>query len=222
MKVLVSGATAETLLLMAARPDRVGALMTPRSGNRIAAAVNLGADWACDNDCFQGLHPVRWLRFLAKIVESGHRPLWVSCPDVVSNAGETWTLYDRWAPVLRSLGLPVALVLQDGLERLKWRARLPWVWDEIDAVFVGGSTKWKEGPHAADLIAEAKRRGKWVHVGRCTTERRIIRFVGLGADSIDGAEVARQQAKFVPLLIKWIDRAERNAKRQPRFTEALA
>ena len=87
----------------------------------------------------------------------------------------------------------------------------------IDAVFVGGSTRWKEGDHAAALIAEAQRHGKWVHVGRVSTERRIQRFAQLGVDSIDGSEVARQQAKLVPLVVKWIDRALSSLATQPRL-----
>lgn len=204
---------------MTARPDRVGMLLTPRSVTRAAQAHAGGFVVGCDNDCFQGLEPVAWLRFLAKLVESGSRPVFVACPDVVADAEETRRRFDVWAPVLRSLGLPVAYVLQDGLERWNWRLFFPWY--EIDAVFVGGSTQFKEGEHAAALITEAKRHGKWVHVGRCSTERRIRRFVELGADSIDGAEVARQQDKFVPLILKWIDRAYRLKATQPSlFTGA--
>lgn len=221
MKFLISGCSDASLARMAERPDILGVLMTPRAGNRIKQADAAGAVWAADNDCFQGLKPIPWLRFLAKLVESGSAPKFVACPDAVGDAGETWRLYRLWAPVLRSLGLPVALVLQDGLEKFKHRASLPSAWDEIAAVFVGGTTRFKEGPHAAALIGEAKQRGKWVHVGRCSTERRIRRFAELGVDSIDGAEVARQQDKFLPLIVKWIDRALRSERLQPRlFAEA--
>ncbi len=204
---------------MAKRPDRLGVLMTPRNGNRIGKADAAGTVWAADNDCFQGLHPVRWLRFLAKVVESGSRPVFVACPDVVADAGATWALYDRWAPVLRSLGLPVALVLQDGLERFKWRARLPSAWDEIAAVFVGGSTAWKEGPHAAALVDEAKARGKWIHVGRVNSERRIKRFAELGADSFDGSGFSAWGDKRIALAVKWIDRALRSLATQKSLYE---
>lgn len=203
---------------MAKRPDRLGVLMTPRAGNRIGTADRAGTIWAADNDCFQGLKPVQWLRFLAKIVESGSMPKFVACP---ADAGETWRLYHLWAPVIRSLGLPVALVLQDGLELFKHRASLPATWDEIVAVFVGGSTKFKEGPCAAELIKEAKARGKWVHIGRVNSERRIRRFAELGADSFDGSGFSAWGDKRIGLAVKWIDRALRSLATQPSlFAEA--
>lgn len=218
MRLLVCGCTVSAAALMAKRPDRLGVLMTPRSGNRIAHADDAGAIWAADNDCFNGLHPVRWLRFLAKIVESGSRPLWVACPDVVGDAEATRRLYDLWSPVMRSLGLPVAYVLQDGLETWRWDLFFPWA--DIAGVFVGGTTKWKEGPHVASLITEAKRQGKWVHVGRVNSERRIKRFAELGADSFDGSGFSAWGDKRIGLAVKWIDRALRSLKNQQSlFTE---
>jgi hypothetical protein len=213
--VLVSGCTETVAEWHSRRPDRVGALLTPRTGNRVPAAL----PFAADNDCFRGLNPAQWLRFLAKLAEGDSRPVFVTCPDVVADAGQTWRLYSLWAPVLRSLGLPVALVLQDGLERFKWRARLPSTWDELAAVFVGGSTKWKESQHAAALVSEAKARGKWVHVGRVNSERRIRRFAELGADSFDGSGFSAWGDKRIALAVKWIDRAYRDLRRPRLFGE---
>jgi hypothetical protein len=207
VRLLVSGCTDGAAAAMKLRPDRLGVLMTPRYGNRIPTADASGTVWAADNDCFQGLHPVRWLRFLAKILESGSRPKWVACPDAVGDAGETWRLYNRWAPVLIELGLPVALVLQDGLEKLKWRASLPSRWDELSAVFVGGSTEWKLSTHAVRLVREAKERGKWVHVGRVNSLKRISHFAPLGVDSFDGSGFSAWGDKRIKLAVRWIDRA---------------
>jgi hypothetical protein len=49
---------------------------------------------------------------------------------------------------------PIALVAQDGLEPL------PVPWEQLEALFIGGSSRWKLGPHAARLVREAKERGK--------------------------------------------------------------
>jgi len=64
-------------------------------------------------------------------------------------------------------------------------------WGRFQALFVGGSTRWKLGPHAATLIREAKWCAKWVHVGRVNTLRRIAWCKALGVDSIDGSGFAR-------------------------------
>jgi hypothetical protein len=207
---------------MAKRPDRLGVLMTPRAGNRIPVSEATGVPWAADNDCFNGLHPVRWLRFLAKIVESGSRPLWVACPDKVADAGETWRLYHLWAPVIHSLGLPVALVLQDGLEKFKWRASLPSTWDELAAVFVGGSTEWKLSEYAERFVREAKERGKLVHVGRVNSLKRIRHFARLGVDTFDGSGFSAWGDKRIGLAVRWIDTALKDARQPTLFDEVTA
>lgn len=204
MRVLVSGCTETVAEWQARRPDRVGALLTPHAGNDPPAA----GVWACDNACFGGIDAPAWLRMLAKLAERRDRPLWVCCPDVVADMGATWAMYDVWAPVLRSLGLPVALVLQDGLELFRWRARLPSTWGELAGVFVGGSTDWKLSPFARSVCEEAKARGKWVHVGRVNTERRILTLGRWGCvDTFDGSGFSKWGRTRLPLAVRWIDRA---------------
>jgi hypothetical protein len=206
MKVLVSGCTETVREWHAKRPDRIGALLTPHTGNEPPPEP---MEWAADNACFGGLDAPAFLRFLARLVESPRKPSWVCCPDVVADMGATLDLYDRWAPCMRSLGLPVALVLQDGAERLKWRGRFPWMFaSEIAAVFVGGSTQWKESEHAEMLAKQAKDSGLLVHVGRVNTERRIHRIAKWGCvDTFDGSGWSRWGSKRIPLAVKWIDSA---------------
>lgn len=217
MRLLVSGCTETVAEWHAKRPDRVGALLEPAGGNDIPPA---GQVWAADNSCFGGLDAPKWLTMLAKLTASARKPLWVTCPDVVGDAGATWERYSVWAPVLRSLGLPVALVLQDGLERLKWSARLPSVWDEIAAVFVGGSTAFKLSECAQDLCRQAKDRGKLVHVGRVNTERRIRYLARWGTvDTIDGSGFSKW-GKRIALGVRWIDAALRDARHQPTLFDA--
>ena len=134
--------------------------------------------------------------------------LFVSCPDVVADARATLRLFEEWRPALQYVWAtvneddvdpgqpvhqPIAFVAQDGQERL------PVPWEHFQALFVGGSTQWKLGPHAAALIREAKRRGKWVHVGRVNTLRRIAWFKALEVDSIDGTGFARFTRVRLPM-----------------------
>lgn len=211
MRLLVSGSTGTMRRLLPERPDRLGVLMTPLGGNRVGWWPD-GTTWAADNLCFKGLDSVAWLKFLAKLSASPLRPSWVACPDSVGDAGKTWQMYDTWAPVLRSLGLPVALVLQDGIETLKWGSFLPTEWDYLAAVFVGGSTAFKLSDAAMRLCREAKERGKLVHVGRVNSFRRIVylarraRDEGFTIDTIDGGTAVWGDANL-PKMIRFIDRA---------------
>ena len=86
---------------------------------------------------------------------------------------------------------------QDGLEVL------PVPWESFDVLFIGGSTEWKLGPHARALIAEAKARGKWVHMGRVNSRRRFLYADLLGCDSVDGTYLVFGPDVNLPRLINW-------------------
>jgi hypothetical protein len=197
--------------LIAERPDRLGILLTPSNGN--AEWWQPEHTWACDNDCFRALDAPAYLRMVARVAGFKSRPSWIACPDAVGDMGETWRRYTIWSRVLLEMGLPVALVMQDGLERLKWRARLPSTWDELSAVFVGGSTAWKLSDEAGQLTLQAHERGLKVHYGRVNTFRRIlwlgrgIRDGRLWCDTFDGTGFSAYGDKRIPLAIKWIDKA---------------
>ena len=109
--------------------------------------------------------------------------LFVAAPDCVGNAKRTMELFEQWKP--RLAGWPVAYVLQDGQDQV------PVPWDEISAIFVGGSTEFKMGLQVMLLIREAQARGKWVHVGRVNTPPRVKWFLDLEVDSIDGTGGSR-------------------------------
>ena len=117
---------------------------------------------------------------------------------------------------IRALRYPVAYVLQDGQEDV------PVPWDEIDAVSVGGSDDFKLGPVAAGLCREARARGKWVHVGRVNSHKRLRYAVSIEADSADGTYLvygARRGLPNVnlPRLLGWL--AEVNC--QPQLELAV-
>ena len=79
-------------------------------------------------------------------------------PDVVGSARRTLEVFEHWKP--RLAGWHLALVCQNGQEHL------PIPWDDISAVFIGGSTNWKLSDEAAQIVKAAKALGKWVHAGR--------------------------------------------------------
>jgi hypothetical protein len=98
------------------------------------------------------------------------------------SARRTLEVFDHWRAKLH--GWKVALVAQDGQEDL------PIPWNQIDAIFIGGSTKWKLSNHAEQIRKAAKILGKWVHIGRVNTPDRFEWAEGL-ADSIDGTGLSR-------------------------------
>lgn len=138
-----------------------------------------------DNGAFARFEARGFLATLAKHEPRKDLCRFVAAPDVVGSAIRTLECFDHWLPQLA--GWPVALVCQDGQERMA----IPW--DKLAAVFIGGSTEWKMGSGAAAIVKASKVIGKWCHVGRVNTPGRYEYFNDLGADSCDGTGLAQYQ-----------------------------
>jgi hypothetical protein len=182
---------------------------TPAQGNRRPAGIT----WCADNGCFGKGYPgdERWFAWLSANADDAATCRFAVAPDVVGDAAATLERSQPWLGQIRSLGYPVALAAQDGLENLT----VPW--DEFDALFIGGSTDWKLGPHARTLVAEAKRRGKWVYMGRVNSERRYQYARLIGCDSADGTTLALFPDATLPDVLAWI-----RGSNQTTFAEASA
>lgn len=177
----------------------LGRLIQPRHTSSIAKTAAAGIPWAADNDCFQGLDEHKY-RLMLDNIAGLPGCLFVTVPDVVGDAAATFDLFDAWIGELEARDLPAALVAQDGLENMLERVE----WDRIVAVFIGGSTEWKEGEHAAEIAREAAARGKWVHWGRVNTRRRFDLIVATGAaSSFDGSKFARFRKTYLDGGLEW-------------------
>lgn len=160
-----------------------------------------GVTWVADNGCFSS-HYVgdeRWFNWLSNHAVNAGRCLFATAPDVVGDAAATLARSLPWLPRIRALGYPAALVAQDGLEHLD----VPW--DDFDALFIGGTTDWKLGPAARHLVAQARERGKHVHMGRVNSHRRWAYAEAIGCDSVDGTFLAFGPDTNLPRLRAWID-----------------
>jgi hypothetical protein len=107
----------------------------------------------------------------------------IAVPDVVGDARSTLRRFARWRDRVAQAG-PVALCAQDGL------GVMTTPWDQLDCIFIGGTTRWKCSEAAQRLVLEARERGKWAHMGRVNTARRMLLAKSWGCDSIDGTSVS--------------------------------
>jgi hypothetical protein len=146
-------------------------------------SVRAGFLWAADNDAFNGFDPVAYQRMLDEL-EGVPGCLFVTCPDMVGDADATFRLFLGWAQRVLRTGQPLGYVAQDGAST----AAIPW--DALSALFIGGSTEWKLSIEAETLVREAKHRGKWVHMGRVNSARRLKVAKSWGVDSIDGTQLS--------------------------------
>jgi hypothetical protein len=160
----------------------VGQLLTPLTRYKLR---DPSLPWAIDNGGFKEVDVPGLLALLAREEHHRDRCLFVAVPDVVGCARRTLEVFAQWKAKPELKGWRLALVCQDGQEHL------PIPWDDIDAVFIGGSTNWKLSPHVAHIIKAAKLLGKHTHVGRVNDPARFRHFEDLGADTCDGTGLAR-------------------------------
>ncbi len=190
MIVLVSGATSYP------RDAQIGHLIVPRSWN-LATALDLQPrQWAMDNGAFSGFDEGAFVRMLERFAD---KPgcLFATAPDFVGDAASTLARWPFWCRLLRGLGLPPAFVAQDGLTA----DRVPW--GEMGALFIGGSTAYKESAEARGLCAYAKANGIWVHWGRVNGKRRYELAKKAGCDSIDGSGFSMYPNANIPKVAGW-------------------
>jgi len=139
--------------------------------------------FAIDNGAFSSFDVKAFNALLAREFDRRHNCIFVCAPDVVGSARRTLEVFHRWKTKL--IDWPVALVAQDGQQDLE----IPW--DEIKAIFIGGTTEFKLSKHTEQIVKAAKALDKWVHVGRVNTPGRFEYFEKMGADSIDGTGLSR-------------------------------
>ena len=176
MKILLDCSPAKILEYRQRYDHDFGQLRTPLT--RYARCP--GVEYALDNGCFKRFERDAWLRMVEETDEDP--PLFLTLPDIVGDAARTVELFDAFWPKVN--GVRLALVLQDGIQNVA----IPWC--RLHAVFIGGSDDFKHSKEAFAAARAAKMLGKWVHVGRVNTARRVRNWLGL-ADSIDGSGISR-------------------------------
>ena len=151
-----------------------------------------GVQWVLDNGCFTEFKENTWFKMVMDGVNDPDM-LWFTMPDEVGNHAVTLNQFYRYKEKLSQIMSwevfqnKAAFVIQDecSIEDIPW--------DDIAAVFLGGSTQFKLSAKAFTILKAAKAKGKLVHVGRVNTPPRILYFHNV-ADTIDGSGIAKYQA----------------------------
>jgi hypothetical protein len=160
------------------------AMTGPYQGNVLPACP-----WGADNGKFTAAGPRehwighgRWFDWLEGQVDryGAEACRFAVAPDAPFDAAATLDESLPWMEKIRELGIPAAFAAQNYCDLYG----LPW--DEMDVLFLAGDTAWKIGPVAHRLTIEAKERGKWVHMGRVNSLRRLRIAEWFGCDSADG------------------------------------
>lgn len=211
-----SGCTNPPTEAAARRQPRLGMLAQP--GNALHRRSTHFTSWGIDCGVFgKAARGHAWtlrdtedylayLRTVTSLVDTATVAFAVT-PDVlrfvegvpIGDAVATWELSKPVFPLIRGLGLPAALVAQDGI------LDTPVEWELFDALFIGGSDQMKLGPEGAEIARQAKAAGKWVHMGRVNSKKRLAYAASIGCDSADGTFIGFGPMKNLPKVLAWLE-----------------
>lgn len=174
---------------------QLGYINTPRIGG----TVPLNCIWAADNGRFSAPHEYTDTGYLGWLDrQERQRCLFATAPDVLADYATTLALSLPLLPRIRAIGFPAALVFQDGYTS----GATPW--DEFDVAFLGGTTTWKLG-YGGQAVADARARGKPVHMGRVNSYKRLRVAAAIGCTSADGTFLKYAPDINVPRMLAWLD-----------------
>lgn len=162
--------------------ESVGQLLTPLTYRRNFRPAE---PFGIDNGCFATFKKKEYFNLLKRELPNVKNCRFVCIPDVVGSARRTLELFEEYSqhPLINKF--PKALVAQDGFEDL------PIEWHLIDAIFIGGTDRFKQSEISKQIIQCAKRLDKYVHAGRVNAPARWEWFEELGVDSCDGTGLAQ-------------------------------
>ncbi|AWM39816.1 hypothetical protein GobsT_18170 [Gemmata obscuriglobus] len=175
----------------------LGVLVQPLTAWYLRDASQFYDYCGIDNGCFTEAGRGRFtMAGYERLVKSGLEQfgpdlLFATAPDTPFDWSATLRSSLPTLQTIRRWQCPAALVWQDGATA----ENMPW--DAFDVGFIGGSTEWKLGPYAKRLTAEARRRGKLVHMGRVNSTRRLLVAQRFGCDTADGTYLKHELAKGV-------------------------
>jgi hypothetical protein len=195
----------------------VGLMCQP--GNSYHLRIERFSYWAADNGCFNDKWVEdKWIDWLAALPRE--KCLFAVAPDIYPDAVGSLERGRAFAPIIREMGFPVAIVAQTDAEKLDWP------WDEFDCLFVGGERKipgwseWKESDAAAELVKRARSNGLWVHMGRVNSLRRLQRARQVGCHSVDGTFIKYRKRRLASDRLDSA-RHDRGEKEIERFLRVL-
>lgn len=157
-----------------------------------------GFHYGCDNGAwgyFQRNEQFDENAFSDFIQRVGVGADFVIVPDIVAGGMESLRFSRSWMPRLRHLR-HLLLPVQDGMSPEDvglFLSEYP-----CAGIFLGGSTEWKlKTMYGWGMVAHSF--GRWYHVGRVNTARRIRLCAEAGADSFDGTS-ATMYSDTLPML----------------------
>lgn len=183
--------------------NSIGLLISPNGWRYIPEVI----PYALDNGAYYAFtNKVDWdedefYKMLDKI-PADHHPLWVACPDKVTDKDETLRLWDKHSTRISGWELPIAFVVQDGMTS----SDVP---SNADIIFMGGSFEWKW-----KMLPEFCSMGKRVHCGRVNSYEGLWICDENGVESCDGTGWVRGGLKRIQPMIDYLEEKHTTGRKQ--------
>ena len=204
MIVMPANSTKWSVHCIARETGRLGHLFSPEANRGpypwLPYALDNGA-FSCwdmrenvfdDNKWSEMLPKWKRLVFWAQCQEL--KPLWAIVPDVVGDAKRTLERWAEYAPILQEASIPLALAVQDGMEKDDVRDLAI----QPDVICVGGTTDWKWA-----TVEKWCRCFDRVHLLRCNSPTKLYELEAMGVESCDGTGWMRGDRTQMKGLEKW-------------------
>lgn len=183
----------------------LGILIQPGTANYLKTGPDYYDLVGIDNGCFSPEGQARFnIDSYARLINSTLNAfgedavMFATARDVPMNWTATLELSLPMLPMIRKLGAPAALVVQDGATV----GNIPW--SELDVIFIGGSTEWKLSDEALSITKAARYLGKRIHMGRVNSLIRARTALRFGCDSMDGTFLKFAGPNGVEILLDWL------------------
>lgn len=182
---------------------RFGILTTP-SHRGVPSGILAGMEWAADNEAFtKDFNSSVYFPWFETMLPYKGKCLFITIPDKIYDAVGTIELFNRWHEYYEDW--PLAFVAQDGQEFLDFPSTDKW-----SALFVGGSTVWKDGRGAVECIHRAQALGKHIHIGRVNFDRRYTHFDRMEGSNEFTCDGTRQRFEGVERTVRaWLGYMDR-------------
>ena len=175
MKFLIDGSANRIKARRLQASDLIaGQLLTPLTRYRRCEDV-----FVIDNGGFTGAKIEGFTKIIKNQFEVKSQCLFAAVPDKVGNHKETLLMWNDYQHIAD--GYKKAFVVQDGFD--EWPSN-------ADAIFLGGSTEFKDSIEADNIVNAALDNNMHVHIGRVNTIERFYHFHELGAHTCDGSGVS--------------------------------
>lgn len=151
-----------------------GQLLTPLTGYKRCEEF-----FGIDNGGFKEAKIEGFTRLIKRQYEFKDNCLFAAVPDKVENHKQTLAMWNDYQHIAD--GYKKAFVVQDGFD--EWP-------NNADAIFIGGSTDFKDSYECELIVKAALNNNMHVHIGRVNTFYRFYHFHCLGAHTCDGSGVS--------------------------------